>query len=343
MKFASIITALVALASSAVVASPLVKRLPSGSDPALSTPQAVLDAGLFCQNGSPSAQNKPILLVPGTGVDGRQNFDSNWIPLSTMLGYSPCWVSPPPFMLNDSQINAEYVVNAVRRLYAGSGSTKLPVLTWSQGGLVTQWALTFFPSTRNQIDRLVAFVPDYKGTVNAYPLTATDTASPSIWQQRAGSAFTTALRNAGGLNKIVPTTNTYSATDEIVQPQITNSPIDSSFLFNAKNIQSQSVCGPAFVADHAQSLVNQFAYVVGRSALRSSTGQAQSSDYSIADCNPLPADPLTPQQKAESSTLLLVAAANVAAGPKTNCEPDLKPYARPFAPGSQTCSGFTTF
>ncbi|KAJ1019397.1 hypothetical protein NDA16_004514 [Ustilago loliicola] len=294
----STIAQLLTLTVTAVTATPLVKRLPQGSDPAFSTPKSVLDVGLTCKNGSPSSQTKPILLVPGTGTTGEQSFDSNWIPLSSNLGYSPCWVSSPPFMLNDSQVNAEYIVNAVNTLYAGSGNKKVPVLTWSQGGLATQWGLTFFPSVRSKVDR--------------------------------------------GLNQIVPTTNLYSATDEIVQPQITNSPPDSSYLVNAKNIQAQTVCGPLFIIDHAGSLTSQFSYVVGKSALGSPTGQAQSEDYGLTDCSPLPANDLSAENKVQASGLLLVAGANVIAGPKQNCEPDLKPYARRYAIGKTTCSGIVT-
>ncbi|CBQ70828.1 probable Lipase B precursor [Sporisorium reilianum SRZ2] len=338
MKF---LTALTVLASCSALASatPLVKRLPSGSDPAYTLSKAQLDSVLACQNGSPSSQKNPILLVPGTGTTGPQSFDSNWIPLSTQLGYSPCWVSPPPFMLNDTQVNAEYIVNAVKVLSSASGA-KVPVLTWSQGGLAAQWALTFFPSIRTQVDRLMAFAPDYKGTVLAAFLTTPGLASESVWQQQAGSALTTALANAGGLTKIVPTTNLYSATDDIVQPQTFNGPLDSGYLNGgAKNIQAQSVCGPLFVVDHAGTLTSQFSFVVGRSALRSTTGQAQSKDYGVTDCNPLPADSLTPDQKLRAEGLLLVAGANVAAGPKQNCEPDLMPYARQYAVGKRTCSG----
>ncbi|SPO32409.1 probable Lipase B precursor [Ustilago trichophora] len=340
MKLTAAFTALLALASSAA-ATPLVKRLPSGSDPALETSKATLDAGLTCANGSPSSQAKPILLVPGTGTTG-DSFDSSWIPLSSMLGYNPCWVSPPPFMLNDSQINAEYIVNAVNVLYAGSGSTKVPVITWSQGGLATQWALTFFPSIRSKVDRLMAFAPDYKGTVEASFLNAVGASSQSVWQQTAGSAYTTALMNAGGLTQIVPTTNLYSATDEVVQPQVTNSPLDSSYLFNGKNIQVQTVCGPLFLLGHAGSLTSQFSYVVGKSALASASGQAQSRDYGITDCNPLPANPLTAEEKLKASGLIAVAGANLLAGPKQDCEPDLKPYARKYAIGKKTCSGINT-
>ena len=69
------------------------------------------------------------------------------------LGYTPCYVSPPPYMLNDSQTNAEYVVNAINRIYSASGNKKVPIMSWSQGGLITQWAFTFFPSTIGKTDR----------------------------------------------------------------------------------------------------------------------------------------------------------------------------------------------
>ncbi|TKY89375.1 hypothetical protein EX895_001906 [Sporisorium graminicola] len=338
MKLLTTALSVLAACSALTTATPLVKRLPTGPDPAYTLPQSQLASVLSCQTGSPSSQTNPILLVPGTGTTGPQSFDSNWIPLSASLGYSPCWISPPPFMLNDTQVNAEYIVNAVKTLAAG-GSGKVPVLTWSQGGLAVQWALTFFPSIRTQVDRLVAFAPDYKGTVEAALLTTPGLASQSVWQQLAGSALTTALANAGGLNKIVPTTNIYSATDDIVQPMITNSPADSAYLFDAKNVQAQSVCGPLFIIDHAGSLTSQFSYVVGKSALASSTGQAQSSNYGLPDCNPLPADQLTAEQKLQAEGLLLVAAGNLLAGPKQNCEPDLMPYARRYAIGKKTCSG----
>lgn len=341
MKLTAALSAILALTLSGALASPLVKRLPEGSDPAFSVPRSTLASQLSCQGASPYSVKNPILLVPGTGTTGPQSFDSNWIPLSSSLGFTPCYISPPPDMLGDAQVNAEYIVNAVQTLFAASGR-QVPVLTWSQGGLAAQWALTFFPSIRGKVGRLMAFAPDYKGTIEAGLLDATDLSAPSVWQQTSGSAFVTALKNAGGLNQIVPTTNLYSFFDDIVQPQTTNSPIDSSYLYGAKNIQAQSVCGPAFVIDHAGSLTSQFSFVVGKSALQSPTGQALDGQYGITDCNPLPANQLTPEEKLEAEGLLAVAAANVAAGPKQNCEPDLMPYAKPYAVGKVTCSGADT-
>lgn len=338
MQFLSILACALALSSSALAAPTLEKRLPYGHDPKYSISTTDLLAGLTCTSGTPKTVKNPILLVPGTGTTGVQSFDSNWIPLSQSLGYTPCYVSPPPSMLGDVQINAEYVAYAIKRLNKSSGK-KVPVLSWSQGGLATQWALTFFPSLRAKTSRFIAFAPDYKGTVSSGLLKAAGTAEPSVWQQTSGSALTTALANAGGLNQIVPTTNTYSSTDEIIQPQFSNGPADSSYLINAKNIQIQQTCGPLLAVGHAGSLTSSFSFAVGSSALAAKLGRARGVDYSQADCNPLPPSQLTPQQQADTQSLIATVAVSIAAGAKTNCEPDLKPYARKYAVGKTTCSG----
>lgn len=130
MKLSTFLSALAAC-SALVSASPLVpflKHLPSGSDPSYTLSPTQLASVLTCQTGTPSSQTNPILLVPGTGTTGPQSFDSNWIPLSASLGYTPCWISPPPYMLNDTQLNAEYIVYAVHTLSSGTGSP-VPVLT----------------------------------------------------------------------------------------------------------------------------------------------------------------------------------------------------------------------
>ncbi len=223
MRFFAV--ASVALASVAS-ASPLINFPnpfipgPPTQDPAFSVPQSVLDASLECPGADKNnlAGKRPLLLIPGTGNTGPESWDFTYVPLGRQLGYTPCYISPPPFMLNNSATNAEYVVNAINRVYAANNNQKFPLASWSQGGLITQWALTFFPSTQNKVDRFFSFAGDFRGTINAIALDILPTGiAPSIWQQTVGSAFLTALKNAGGLNKKVPTTSTYSASDEIVQ------------------------------------------------------------------------------------------------------------------------------
>jgi hypothetical protein len=44
------------------------------------------------------------------------------------------------------------------------------VISWSQGGLDTQWALKYWPSTRDVTSNFIAQSPDFHGTVLAYIL-----------------------------------------------------------------------------------------------------------------------------------------------------------------------------
>ena len=242
-------------------------------------------------------------------------------------------------MLNDSQTNAEYVVNAINRIYSASGNKKVPIMSWSQGGLITQWAFTFFPSTIGKTDRFVSFAGDFRGTAFAYALDALPTGiAPTIWQQSTFSAYLTALKNAGGLQQKVPTTSIYSTTDEIVEPQ-EGPGIASSNLPGAKNVLVQDTCGPLFIVEHSQELFNAFTYKVAVSALMSPTGVARNQDFSSADCSedfpaPLPAD-----DRAKTPTILAQAAIHIIAGPRVACEPKLKTYAAKYYPNPvQACN-----
>ncbi|PWN46955.1 alpha/beta-hydrolase [Violaceomyces palustris] len=330
-------TTLLSLVSIAISAA---KAAPTGPDPALTTSQATLDANIACPlepNASYSNVKNPILLVPGTGSTGPVSWDHTWVPLSSQLGYQPCYISPPPYMLGDAQINAEYIVNAVRRLNQASGK-KVPVMTWSQGGLTTQWALTFFPSLKGQVRQLVAFAPDYRGTIGAAALDLIGAASESVWQQTTLSHFTVALANAGGLKALVPTTNLYSTNDEVVQPESGGPLIESSYLDGASNVKVQDTCGPLFLLEHSQELFNQFTYVVASAALSSSTLKAEPSSYSAKDCSELPPAGLSPADTAYDITIIAQAALAITAGPKSKCEPPLKPYAKPYDPRPDFCT-----
>lgn len=94
----------------------------------------------------------------------------------------------------------------------------------SQGNLNTQWALTYWPSTRKLVNDYVAVSPDYHGTVLLDVLCPTLTegivgCAPAVWQQKYNSDFITHFRAAGGANAWVPTTTVYTGTDDVVQPQ----------------------------------------------------------------------------------------------------------------------------
>ncbi|KAK0534886.1 hypothetical protein OC834_001733 [Tilletia horrida] len=340
MRFSIGLLAFALLGASQAATVPI--PAPPTSDPALVTPQATLDANIQCPglSGGYAAAKNPILLVPGTGNTGSESFDSNYVILTRNLGYQPCYISPPPFMLNDSQINAEYVVNAVSRLNAASGK-KIPVLGWSQGNLIIQWALTFFPSTVGKVDRFVSFAGDFRGTVLAYLLDAQPLGiAPSIWQQSTLSAYLTALRNAGGLTAKVPTTSIYSVTDEIVQPQIGGPAIESSYLFGslATNVKVQDYC-PLLLVEHSQELFNAFTYAVAKAALQSPTGKAEAGSFTSASCSLGFPPGLGLGDQLVAPTIIVQAATHIIAGPRVPCEPPLLPYAAKYYPfTTQACN-----
>ncbi|KAE8226926.1 hypothetical protein CF319_g546 [Tilletia indica] len=342
LSFATVISAISISVSHAAVVP---VSAPPTSDPAFVTPQATLDANIKCPGtkGGYAAVSNPILLVPGTGNTGSESFDSTYVILTRNLGYQPCYISPPPFMLNDSQINAEYVVNAVSRLNQAAGK-KIPVLGWSQGNLIIQWALTFFPSTVQKTDRFVSFAGDFRGTFLAYLLDAQPLGiAPSVWQQSTLSAYLTALRNAGGLTAKVPTTSIYSVTDEIVQPQIGGPALESSYLFGdmAMNVKVQDYC-PLLIVEHSQQLFNIFTYSVAKAALQSPTGKAEAGSFSSAKCSLAFPPGLGLGDQLVAPTIITQAAVHIVAGPRVACEPPLLPYAVKYYPfAKQACNPLT--
>ncbi|QDS74110.1 hypothetical protein FKW77_009769 [Venturia effusa] len=189
-------------------------------------------------------------LVPGSGNTGYSTFAGNYIPLlqgSTIA--DPVWLNIPGQLLMDAQINAEYVAYAINYISCIT-NRNVSVISWSQGGLNTQWALKYWPSTRQVTSNFIAQSPDFHGTVLARilcPVFPMLPCPPAIIQQEYFSNFVATIRDDGGDSAYVPTTTIFSSTDEIVEPQssVTGA---SAYLLDARNVgvtnnQVQDVCG----------------------------------------------------------------------------------------------------
>jgi hypothetical protein len=150
------------------------------------------------------------------------------------------------------------------------------VISWSQGGLDTQWALKYWPSTRNITSDLIAISPDFHGTILASfscPGNVSTTCTPSIIQQEYNSNYVTTLRSNGGDSAYIPTTTVYSGTDEIVVPQSGTGA--SAFINDARgvgvsNTQVQVACpllpaGGAYT--HEGVLYNPLSFALAVDAL----------------------------------------------------------------------------
>ncbi|KAK0518058.1 hypothetical protein OC835_007966, partial [Tilletia horrida] len=278
------------------------------------------------------------LLVPGTGTTGAESWDSSFAKVAPSLGFEPCYISPAPYLFNDTTLSAQYFVNAVRRLTAESGKA-VPVMGWSQGNLIIQTALTFYPQVRSKVDRFISFAGDFRGTTRVgllLSLTSNKQVPPSVWQQAKGSQLLTALANAGGLNAIVPTTSIYSTSDEIVQPE-DSTPSASSYLNGATNVLAQTYCKGISIF-HGGQLYSNFTFSVAKNALQSSDKVWDPSAFNKGYCGGYVADGLQPSDKdAVQSAVLADLGRLTSAQYSVPCEPVLPAYAKKYASANPPC------
>lgn len=246
------------------------------SDAPYSLTEAQLREIIYIPSTFTYGQVQPLIMVPGTGSEGCLTFGNNFIKQFTGSSIAdPVWLNIPGFMLNDAQVNAEYVAYAINYI-SGVSSSNVSVIAWSQGNIDTQWAFKYWPSTRSVVNDFINISPDYHGTILAgtscpgYP---TNPCVPSIVQQYYNSNFITKLRSNGGDSAYVPTTSIYTSTDTIVQPQSGTGA--SAFLGNANGVavtnnEIQNIC-PLQIAGsvytHEGVLYNPIAYALAVDAL----------------------------------------------------------------------------
>lgn len=204
----------------------------AGSDDApYSIPKETLRAAMYIPrefeygNGSKS----PVILVPGMFSNGGLVYASNYAKLLKETDFADVlWLNVPGSLLDDAQTNAEYVAYAINYISGISNDKNVSVISWSQGGLDTQWALKYWPSTRSKVSNFIPISPDFKGTKMVYALCPSFPAipcPPSVLQQEYNSTYIKTLRDGGGDSAYVPTTSIYSGFDEIVEPQSGTMPL----------------------------------------------------------------------------------------------------------------------
>lgn len=215
------------------------------TSPALETPRARLDAAVHCPATFADRAREPVLLVHGTFTDDNYNFAWNYLPALQNLGYDVCTVTLPDHSLGDMQIQAEYVVHAVRVMAARSGE-RVDIVGSSQGTLHPRWAVRWWPDVRASVDDLVQLAaPNHGTSVTAFG-TSFGRCFASCWQMRQGSDYINALNAGDPTPDGVDVTSLYTLTDELVQPQL---PTSTSALEGASNIPLQSLC-PGRPVDH---------------------------------------------------------------------------------------------
>lgn len=312
----------------------------SPSDAPYSVSQQDLQDAIFIPSSFSFGQNgkKPVILIPGTAVPAGITYFFSFEHLAQAAPAADvCWVNIPRASLDDAQINSEYVAYAINYISAVSSGVDVSIISWSQGGLDTQWALKYWPSTRSVLEDFIAISPDFHGTVEAdflCPGLDQLACTPSIWQQRYDANFASVLRSNGGDSAYVPTTSIYSSSDEIVQPQ---SGVNASgFMLDARDVgvsnnELQTVCAgqPAGgVYTHEGVLYNSLAWALAVDALNN-PGPGEPARLNLAQvCS----EEIAPEENLEdvlgTEGLLLIAMEEIGKyQPKTSSEPPIAPYA----------------
>ncbi|GAD93731.1 lipase, putative [Paecilomyces variotii No. 5] len=279
---------------------------------------------------------RPIILVPGTAVPAGTTYHFSFSKVDEAADVDPVWVNIPSASLGDAQVNSEYVAYAINYI-SGVSSSNVAVLSWSQGGLDTQWALKYWPSTRDAVDDFIAVSPDFHGTIEqaflcpgfpSYPCT------PSIWQQGLDSNFIKTIRDDDGDSAYVPTITLYSTYDEVVQPM--SGPSASALLSDTRGVgvtnnHVQIICPnqPAGgVYTHEGMLYNPLTWALAVDAINHD-GPGDPSRLNLED---ICSQSIPPQLQLDdvfgTEGLLLVAVAEILGyGNRATSEPAIAAYA----------------
>lgn len=256
----------------------------------------------------------PVLLVHGTGVNRRQNWEWNYWPVLRDKGWEVCWVNLPRAALGDIQVAAEYVAHALKLMHRASGE-KIDILGHSQGGLQPRWAIKWFATARFVADYIALASPNH-GTRMANDLSQNEGCFEACWQMRRRSRFIRALNRTTETPGPIYYTSIYTTFDELIQPTGTQ-----AMKGGASNVLLQDLC-PGRPVDHVSIATDYVAWILVRDALLH-PGPADPKIVGNEDClrDRMPGADQPPAGAA--------ALADWTQGEITDHEPPLKPYARP--------------
>lgn len=317
------------------------------SEPALTTPQAMLDASLNCTPFE-HPDKPPILLVHGTFFTGTEQFTLFYTPQLVALGYDVCIVTYPDRGLGDLQISAEYVVNALRSVHARTGR-KVAMIGHSQGATMPRWALKFWPSAREAVSDFVLLAGPNHGTTVAIGFDAVAAvfdalglgALPvglfpeSLYQFARDANFITALNTGDETPGDIDYTAIYTQFDELVQPVAPEPTAALDFgqgNRHVANILLQDIC-PGYLVEHGTiGTTDPVAFALALDAIdHDGPADVTRAGGSAALCRLLPVDVTVLLQAPIVSGLLQIVASTAQTGvPDPHLapgEPPLMPYA----------------
>ena len=305
---------LLALVCSCAFIAPGARAQDAG--PALEVPEAALKAALHCPPAFDDAEHVPVLLVHGTFTDDDYNWAWNYLPALRTAGFDVCTVELPDHSLGDMQVQAEYVVYAVRQMAARSGE-RVSMIGASQGTLHPRWAVKWWPDVRDLTEDIIQLAAPNHGTAVTALGTSFGSCFAACWQMSQGSNYIAALNEGDETPGDISYTSVYTLTDELVAPQL---PTSTSMLDGAANIATQDVC-PARPVDHVSiSTGDAVGYALALDAL-THDGPADVSRFDITTC----AQPFIPGTN--PADLFSVQGSAAFDGEYVTEEPPLKAYA----------------
>ena len=215
--------------------------------PALQVKRERLEASLTCSEGIAGADRAPVLLVPATSVNSRQNFSWNYENLFDDRGIPWCASDQPGFRnsnLTDIQLRGQYLTYAIRWMHRTSGR-KIAIVGHSQGGMAMRWPLRFWPDTRAMVDDVIGFAGTNHGTDEAAD--CDESCSPAAAQQSSRSNFIRALNSRTETFAGISYTEVFTTLDETVTPPREASSVSGPG--EITNVAIQEVC-PNATSEH---------------------------------------------------------------------------------------------
>jgi pimeloyl-ACP methyl ester carboxylesterase len=312
---------------------------PDQPGPPLDVPQSQLDAALACHGDLSAGGIGPVLLVPGTAYSPQTDFSWNWEPALSKLGIPWCVVALPGNGMGDAQVAGEYVVNAIRVMYAQAGH-RIAIIGHSQGGMLPRWAFRFWPDTRTMVDDEIGLSPSNHGTLDA-DVVCIPGCAPSFWQQADRSEFLKALNSYQETFAGISYTAAFTKTDEIVVPNFTQQ--GSSALHTGdgaiSNVAIQDIC-PLDLNEHlAIGTYDPVAYAIAIDAL-THPGPADPSRVAASVCTQLLMPGVNPATfPADEVNSLAGIVTTVATYPHVPAEPPLACYVTASCPASGAVAG----
>ena len=242
---ALLLLALLVVAAPAQAGSPYSKLDRKG--PKLRIDRSKLRGSLTCSDGVAGASRAPVLLVPATGVNSKQNFSWNYEKLFDQQGIPWCASDQPGARnsnLTDIQLRGQYLTYAIRRMHRMAGRP-ISIVGHSQGGMAMRWSLRFWPDTRRKVDDVIGFAGTNQGTDEAKGCDAS--CSPAGAQQSSDSQFIAALNSRAETFSSISYTEVFTLRDQTVTPQPGASNVSGPGRIT--NVAIQDVC-PNATSEH---------------------------------------------------------------------------------------------